>query len=57
MTVTIMGEGATSMVVTVVLMVEMAVTVTRSVAVELVTKELQRSEMTTVTNEVTGSAG
>lgn len=49
-----MGDGAASMVVTVVLMVDMAVTVTRSGMEELV-DGLKRSEMTTVTNEVTGS--
>lgn len=49
-----MGDGAASIVVTVVLMVDMAVTVTRSGTEEVA--EPQRSEMTTVTKEVTGSA-
>lgn len=49
-----MGDGAASIVVTVVLTVEMAVTVTSSGTEELA-EGLQRSEITTVTNEVTGS--
>lgn len=49
-----MGDGVASMVVTVVLMVDMAVTVTKS-GTEALAEGPQRSEMTTVTNEVTGS--
>lgn len=49
-----MGDGAASMVVTVVLMVDTAVTVTSS-GTEVVAEGPQRSEITTVTNEVTGS--
>jgi hypothetical protein len=48
------GDGAASMVVTVVLIVEMAVTVTKS-GMEELAEGPQRSDITTVTNEVTGS--
>lgn len=54
-TVTMMGDGAGLVAVRVVLMVETAVTVTSSGTGELV-EGPQRSEMMTVTNEVTGSA-